>query len=81
MKLEKKHRDFTSAYEYQFGTKWNWKNDDGTENHPALSNDDNVRMFYNGWRLAKNGQKFYMDKLKTLERIEEQLRQIKKELL
>lgn len=80
MKLEKKYKEFTSAYEYQFGEKWKWEID-GKENHPAFSNNEQVRMFWNGWRLAKKGQEFYREKLKYLERLEKEINQIKESLL
>jgi len=77
--LHKENKDFCYAYESWRGEKWEWKI--GREqNHPMNSGDKEIEAFYQGFMAAKRGHKYYLEKIKTIQNIEEQIKLLVKDL-
>jgi len=73
-------KTFTEAYEFVYGKKWEWRNEDGTTNSPQDSNDIEIRAFHKGYMLAKKEVKFYKDKLNELEYVKKRISELEKSI-
>lgn len=78
--MQAKYRNFTDAYKDFRGEKWVWKKEDGTENHPLFSEDMEIRAFYRGWYLAKQGQKELLEMKSNFEFLNDRFKELEKKL-
>lgn len=78
--MDNKYKYFNKAFEDWTGTKWNWKKEDNTKNHPMDSDDLEIRAFYQGFRYAKKGQGSILNEMSKLKSIEMQLSNFKQDL-